>query len=103
MLVDAYLRMSCAAISGKAFNKAAIRRALIAAGLDRSHGSIEAKFMNCSAAMADLGYAQLMVPGYKPAPNYQAALRIEISEQLSESFAGLMQVCADRPSAYLVA
>ena len=64
---------------GDKFNKSAIRREL--RGTDelpgplhaRSNGSVEAKFMNASAAAQALGMPT--VAGYKPAPNYQAALR----------------------------
>jgi hypothetical protein len=38
----------------------------------RSNGSIEAKFMNCTAAAITAGLPT--VKGYKPAPNYQKSL-----------------------------
>jgi hypothetical protein len=58
---------------GIRFNKSAIRRQLIAGPLSqRSNGSIEAKFMNCSAVAAQYGH-QLVV-GYKPAPHFQKSL-----------------------------
>jgi hypothetical protein len=63
---------------GDTFNKSAIRRELrgteTAPGplYNRSNGSVEAKFMNASAAAQQLGME--IVKGYKPAPNYQAAL-----------------------------
>lgn len=75
----AYCIMRQAQQRDETFNKSAIRRELI--GTDdtpgplyrRSNGSVEAKLMNVSAVAAFYGHE--LVKGYKPAPNYQAALR----------------------------
>lgn len=75
----AWALMADAVEHGVKFNKSAIRRELIGSDdspgplHNRSHGSIEAKLMNCSAAAQAVGYSAL--PGYKPAPNYQQSLR----------------------------
>ena len=79
----AYLYMSECERNGIKFNKAQIRRELIAGGLARSHGSIEAKFMNCSAVAQKIN-GMHVVKGYKPLQNYQAAL----SPALREVFNG---------------
>lgn len=75
LLAGAYYRMMRAQSDGVKVNKSALRREMMAAGCDRSHGSIEAKLMNLSAAMTDAGFPQYVVQGYKPAPNYQKCLR----------------------------
>ena len=82
-ICKAYLYMSECERNGIKFNKAQIRRELITGGLARSHGSIEAKFMNCSAVAQKIN-GMHVVKGYKPLQNYQAAL----SPALREVFNG---------------
>lgn len=72
-LVAAYLQMQQHDAAGVKFNKAKIRRALIAGPLaNRSEASIEFKLMNVSGCMASLG--RLTLRGYQPAMNYQRDL-----------------------------
>lgn len=75
----AYVRFAVAQYTGVKVNKAAVQRELMAGVCsERSRGSLDAKFMNYSAVAVDnnmlpglpFGY----VKGYKPAPNYQAAM-----------------------------
>ena len=93
----AYVGFAIAQYTGQRVNKAAVQRELMAgvcAG--RSRGSLDAKFMNYSAVAVDhnmlpglpFGY----VKGYKPAPNYQAAmvdaLRDAIGHAMAAALAG---------------
>lgn len=75
----AYVGFAIAQYRGEKVNKAAKQRELMAGVCSaRSRGSLDAKFMNYSAVAVDnnmlpglpFGY----VKGYKPAPNYQAAM-----------------------------
>lgn len=84
LLALTYWRMMVAQSEGSKVNKSALRREMIAKGCDRSHGSIEAKLMNMSAAMVDAGYARYVVKGYKPAPNYQRVL-LSLAQNLGAS------------------
>jgi len=78
-LALAYCIMQQTDSRGERINKSALRRSLIGSmevpgPLNaRSHGSIEAKFMNVSAVAAQYGHR--LVTGYKPAPHYQKVLR----------------------------
>ena len=72
-LLKAYGQLVDAQAAGLYLSKAGVVRALMAGPcIGRSKGSVEAKFMNLSAAcvMAGTGY----VKGYKPAPNMQRIL-----------------------------
>lgn len=70
----AYALMATMEANGQKFNKSQIRRELIAGPLSaRSNGSLEAKWMNATAAANDLGLPT--VKGYKAAPNYQKAMK----------------------------
>ena len=81
-LVGAYFNMLSLHAQGKAFNKAAIRRNLIAGPLAaRSQGSIEFKFMNVSGVCASLGLP--ILPGYQPASNYQRDLVLAVQAHAS--------------------
>jgi hypothetical protein len=87
-LSGAYASMAMAQYNGESVNKSAIIRGLMAGECcNRSRGSIEAKFMNCSAVVVRYGMlAELpngYVKGYKPAPNYQAALVEFVREALN--------------------
>ena len=86
LLAGAYWRMMVAQADGSKVNKSALRREMMANGCDRSHGSIEAKLMNMSAAMVDAGYAQYVVKGYKAAPNYQRVL-LSLAQNLGAAMA----------------
>ena len=83
----AYCIMLAAQQRGDKFNKSAIRRELIGTDAEpcplhaRSNGSVEAKFMNCSAAAQAINLPT--VKGYKPAPNYQKALQWHMSQAWS--------------------
>jgi hypothetical protein len=81
-LVAAYFEMLALHSQGKAFNKAAVRRALIAGPLAaRSQGSIEFKLMNVSGVCASLGLP--LLSGYQPASNYQRDLVAAVQAQVS--------------------
>ena len=82
-ICKAYLYMSECERNDIKFNKAQIRRVLMAKGVARSHGSIDAKFMNCSAVAQKIN-GMHVVKGYQPLQNYQAAL----SPALREVFNG---------------
>ncbi len=51
---------------------------------DRSRGSIEAKLMNCTAVIEDLGFGKWSMHehGYRRLANYQADLKIAATEYL---------------------
>jgi len=72
LLVAVYFQMLEKEQAGLPYSKAEHNRAL-QAKIARSHGSIEMKWMNVSAVLSERGLA--FVKGYKPYPNYQAALK----------------------------
>lgn len=84
LIAAAYALLAENQDQGITTNKAKLVRTLIAdwqtrTGMPaRSRGSIEAKFMNASAIVSERGWLSHLpngyVKGYKPAPNYQAAL-----------------------------
>jgi uncharacterized protein DUF3883 len=78
-IVADYLRMLAAEQRGERYSKTAHRAALAPLLNGRSDGSIERKHMNISAALVDLGFPY--INGYKPLPNYQAALAKVISDR----------------------
>jgi hypothetical protein len=80
-VVDDYLAMLQAEITGQPYSKAGHRRALLLK-LDpvRTAGAVEFKHQNVSAAMLDLGLPYIR--GYKPLSNYQAAVTAEIQRHL---------------------
>lgn len=51
---------------------------------NRSRGSIEAKLMNCTAVVEDLGFHKWSMAehGYRALPNYQAALKVAVADYL---------------------
>lgn len=84
-LVGAYLGMLAKHNAGEKFNKAAVRRALIAGPLSgRSEGSVEFKMMNVSGCLKALG--RLTLPGYAPAMNYQRELMRAVCEAVGVSY-----------------
>jgi Protein NO VEIN, C-terminal len=90
-IVDDYLAMLALESTGKPYSKTVHRKALIESmGGTRSPGSIERKHQNISAVMLQLGLPY--IKGYKPLPNIQQALLIEVRRRLEEnpkSLAGL--------------
>lgn len=70
LIVEDYLDMLAAELSGVAYNKASHRRRLSDHLRDRSEGSIEFKHANISAALIDLQFPY--IAGYKPAATTRA-------------------------------
>jgi hypothetical protein len=102
-VVALYFAMLDKATSGEQYNKAAMIRKAQAKhpngaprqyGLhDRSRGSIEAKLMNCTAAHASFGALSTETMsgyGYRPLPNYQAALKEAMRHALNCRFEMVM-------------
>lgn len=79
-VVADYLAMLASELAGEPYNKAAHNRALQRVLGRRTHGSIERKHQNISAALIDLGFPY--IEGYKPLGNYQDLLRSVIEDQL---------------------
>lgn len=78
-IATAYVALAVAQYTGQKLSKAQLTRDLQASVCsERSRGSIDASFMNCSGVAVDnsmlpglpFGY----VKGYKPAPNYRKGL-----------------------------
>ena len=78
-LMSVYAGFLAAELSDRAYVKATAVREL-AAKLERSKGSIEAKMMNVSAVLQDHG--QPFVKGYKPLSNYSKSLIDQVSESI---------------------
>ena len=98
-VVDDYLSMLAAELSGTPYNKSVHRRALLARLSDRSEPSIEFKHANISAALIDAGFPY--ISGYKPRSNYQQLLADVLSERL-DAATPLHQIAsanADQPIA----
>jgi Domain of unknown function (DUF3883) len=80
-IVDDYLVMLALECAGTSYNKTEHRNALIESmGGTRSPGSIERKHQNISSVMLQLGLPY--IKGYKPLPNIQDALRLEVRRRL---------------------
>ena len=80
-IVDDYLAMLAWECAGKSYNKTEHRNALIESmGGTRTRGSIERKHQNISSVMLQLGLPY--IEGYKPLPNIQDALRLEVRRRL---------------------
>ena len=90
IVVDEYVAMLEAELRGQPYAKLDHnRRVQDATG--RTKGSIEFKFANISAVLADLQLPWVL--GYKPRSNYQRALRVEIERrQRSGAFDSLEEV-----------
>lgn len=69
-----------AELAGQPYVKAHFNREIQAA-TGRSRRAVEDKFMNISAALRDIGLPH--IPGYKPYPNLQGALRTEVERFLA--------------------
>lgn len=67
--------------AGQSYSKTAFRLALLKQLDARNEASIEMKHRNISMVMMELGF--LPIRGYKPLPNYQAALVDEVLLQVS--------------------
>jgi hypothetical protein len=82
-IVDDYLAMLALESAGEPYSKTAHRNALIElmSGA-RSPGSIERKHQNISSVMLQLGLPYIR--GYKPLPNIQDALRLEVRRRLED-------------------
>lgn len=98
-VVEDYLSMLSAELSGTPYNKSAHRRALLSRLNNRSEPSIEFKHANISAALIDAGFPY--ISGYKPRSNYQQLLADVLTERVSAD-ATLHQIAsasADQPMA----
>jgi predicted Mrr-cat superfamily restriction endonuclease len=71
LVINDYMEMLRAEISGLSYSKAEHRRILMAK-IERGKGSIEFKHQNISAVLEEL--KRPWIKGYKPRHNYQAAL-----------------------------
>lgn len=81
-IVADYFAMLREEQAGRPYNKAAHRKALMQQ-VDRSNGSIEMKHCNITAALEELGMTGIW--GYKPRPNFQAALVDAIERYLDRT------------------
>ena len=80
--VDAYIGMLYKERNGQRYNKAEIRRHLIAGDLSsRSHGSIEMRMCNISSVLN--GQNKPYIDGYKPLPNVGSNVITMIEESLN--------------------
>jgi len=80
LAVHDYLGMLLLELEGKSYNKTTTRRALMKKLNNRSDGSVEAKRMNISAALFDLGFPA--IDGYKPYFNYQSVIADVLKQAL---------------------
>jgi hypothetical protein len=98
-IVEDYLAMLAAELSGVPYNKAAHRRELQKRLAGRSEASIEFKHANISAALVEAGFPY--ISGYKPRSNYQGLLVDVLADRLEreKSILDLAASDADRPMA----
>ncbi|XXK27311.1 HNH endonuclease [Arenicellales bacterium nBUS_45] len=73
LIVSDYMEMLGLELQGQKYNKAARRKNLLPKLNNRSEGSIEFKHQNISAVLKEAGLQ--WINGYKPASNYQSALK----------------------------
>lgn len=78
--IDTYFQMLALELGGAAYKKIEFNRELDRR-IGRGKGSIEYKFQNISAALAEIGAIPIM--GYKPAVNMQALLRQRVRERVA--------------------
>jgi hypothetical protein len=78
-VVESYFRMLRAHVTGDPYVKLR-ENELVQRRTGRTHGSVERKFQNVSAALLDLGAGDF-VRGYVPLRNSQQALRDAVSER----------------------
>ena len=74
VICEAYVTLFKAQSGYASINKAQLCRDTLPKLDCRTRGSYEAKIMNVSAALRDIGLPQYIVKGYKPSGNYQKAL-----------------------------
>ena len=79
-IVSDYMEMLDSELRGQEYIKADHRRNLLPKLNNRSEGSIEFKHQNISAVLQEAGLQ--WIKGYKPASNYQNALKIVVLEGL---------------------
>lgn len=98
-IVDDYLTMLAAELSGVPYNKTAHRRTLQRKLANRSEASIEFKHANISAALLEAGFPY--ISGYKPRSNYQSLLANALVDRLNREkmLLDLAAADADRPIA----
>ena len=80
LIVADYFAMLANDVRGRAYSKAEHRRRLLPCLQDRSEGSVEFKHQNISAVLKGLG--EDWIAGYKPAFNFQGALRDAVARWL---------------------
>jgi hypothetical protein len=96
-IVDDYLAMLALEWVGKAYNKTEHRNALIKSmGGTRTPGSIERKHQNISSVMLQFGLPYIQ--GYKPLPNIQDSLRLEVRRRLEAAPDWLAKLGASQQS-----
>lgn len=79
-IVADYFVMLNAELAGEAYVKSRHSSAMMA-DISRTHRSVEFKYQNISAVLAELGIP--WIPGYKPKENYQGALFSAVNRYLS--------------------
>lgn len=96
--VHAYFRLLKAELAGNPLQKST-ENARVRETVQRSKGAVEYKFQNVSAVLRDLHL--YWVEGYKPAKNYQGALREAVVQYLEadSQVEHLMQKWVDEPLA----
>lgn len=99
--VRAYLNMLEQELTGQHYSKTQYRRE-VAERIGRSEASLEWKFRNVSAVLAD--QRCVYVRGYKPAVNYQDSLADEVTRQVRgrPDFFHKMDTAVDRDAADLL-
>jgi hypothetical protein len=81
LLVADYFAMLCRDLAGEPYVKAHHAEAIRQLLDDRSRKSVEFKYMNLSAVL--LAFGQPWIPGFRPAPHYQASLEDAVWRWLS--------------------
>jgi hypothetical protein len=94
LLVADYLKNRDAVAAGLIVNKAATIRDLTPQLSGRTKGSIEAKRMNLSALLLDVG--STVWPGYAPLANYQHGLVVALADVFNVSPVSLENLIAHR-------
>lgn len=95
LIVEDYFDMLADDIAGRHYNKSEHNRRLQAL-TGRSSPSIEFKHRNVSAVLKGLG--ETMIPGYKPAFNYQESLEDAVARWLVQNPSWLTRISIDHPS-----
>ena len=97
--IQDYLSMLSSYLAGTPFNKAAHRRALQPLLNERTEKSVEFKYRNISAALADADFPY--IPGFTPLPNYQRLLA-EVLAEILPANASLLAVAAESADSQIV-